>query len=116
MNGETLNLSTSDAIEVELEFISMFSNMSDYTADIKDILNPSDFYLSFIRTAYEYLLDKYNQQGKFVVEDMLFHINSTYDEETKKLIFRAVKEIITYNAEGLVARAKQINSLRSTHF
>lgn len=110
MNGESTSLSTNDAIEVELEFISMFSNMSDYTADIKDILNPSDFYLSFIRTAYEYLLDKYNQQGKFVVEDMLFHINSTYDEETKKLIFRAVKEIITFNAEGLVARAKQIKS------
>ena len=112
MSGETLNLSTSDsnAIEVELEFISMFSNMSDYTADIKDILNPSDFYLSFIRTTYEYLLDKYHSQGGFVVEDLLFHINSTYDEETKKLIKQAVKGIASFNHDGLISRAKQIKS------
>ncbi len=109
MSGETLNSSTNKlAMETELEFLAMFSGMSETTIEVREIVSPNDFYLVSVKKCFEHLLSRYDKNGVFITEDMLNFVQDSDGEEALKSVKAAVAGIITFNADGVISRAKRI--------
>ena len=96
------------AIETELEFIAEFAFASETSPDVREIVSPEDFYMAAMGKCYRFLMEKFDRDGKFIPEDMLNFVRSTEGEEALKAVKSAVVGVITYNADGVVSRARQI--------
>lgn len=109
VSGDLLNSSTSErALQTELEFIAVFAGTSEAAPDVREIVSPEDFYMAAMGKCYRFLMEKYNRDGKFIPEDMLNFVRSTEGEEALKTVKAAVTGVITYNADGVISRARQI--------
>ena len=109
MSGGQLNLHTNErALQTELEFIAMFSGMSEAAPDVGEILSPEDFYMAAMGKCYRFLMEKYGRDGKFIPEDMLNFVRDTEGEEALRSVKAAVAEVITFSEDGVVSRAKRI--------
>lgn len=112
MSGESLNLPTNKlALETELEFIAMFSSMPETALDVREIIKSGDFYSTAAGKCYEYLLRKYDSDGKFIAEDMLNFVSDSDGEETLKAVKSAIAGVITFSADGVISRAKRVRQL-----
>lgn len=109
MSGEILNSPTNKmAMETELEFLVIFSGLPETVIEVREIISPEDFYLVHIRKCYEYLLSRYDKDGVFITEDMMSFVQSNDGEEALQSVKVAVAGIITFNADGVISRAKRI--------
>lgn len=96
------------AIETELEFMAVFAGTPEAAPDVWEIVSPEDFYMAAMGKCYRFLMEKFDRDGKFIPEDMLNFVRSTEGEEALKAVKSAVVGVITYNADGVVSRARQI--------
>lgn len=103
-NDEWKNL----AIQTELEFIAIFAGTSEAALDVREIISPEDFYSPAMGNCYRHLINLHDMNGGFIAEDMLNFVRSTEGEEALKTVKAAVAGVITYNADGVISRARQI--------
>lgn len=109
VSGDLLNSSTNKlALEAELEFIAVFAFAPETALDVREIVSPEDFYMAAMGKCYRFLMEKFDRDGKFIPEDMLNFVRDTEGEEALKAVKGAVSEVITYDADGVVSRAKRI--------
>lgn len=109
MSGEALNLPTNKlALQTELEFIAVFAGTPEAAVDVREIISLEDFYMTAMGKCYRFLMEKYDRDGGFIPEDMLNFVRSTEGEEALKTVKAAVAGVITYNADGVISRARQI--------
>lgn len=109
MSGEALNLHTSErALQTEFEFIAIFAGTPEAALDVREIVSPEDFYSPAMGKCYRFLMEKFDRDGKFIPKDMLNFVRSTEGEEALKVVKAAIVGVITYNADGVISRARQI--------
>lgn len=96
------------AIENELEFMAVFAGTSEAALDVREIISPEDFYSPAMGNCYRHLINLHDMNGGFIAEDMLNFVRSTEGEEALKTVKAAVAGVITYNADGVISRARQI--------
>lgn len=111
MTGNDLNLFTSSNdhdIETEFEFVSMLTGMSEYVPDVMELVSPADFYFQIAADTYAYMLSQYQSQGKYIIEEVLSWLNDKGSGEDVAQIKISIKNVITFNLDGLTARARLI--------
>ncbi len=96
------------AIQNELEFIAVFAFAPETALDVREIVSPEDFYMAAMGKCYRFLMEKFDRDGKFIPEDMLNFVRDTEGEEALKAVKGAVSEVITYDANGVISRARRI--------
>lgn len=109
MIGEVSDSSTNKLVmQTELEFIAVFAGTPEAALDVREIVSPEDFYLTAMGKCYRHLMEKYEWDGGFITEDMLAYVRDNGGEEVLKEVKGAVSGIITYNADGVLSRARRI--------
>lgn len=96
------------AIENELEFMAVFAGTPEVALDVREIISPEDFYSPAMGNCYRHLMEKYDRDGGFIPEDMLNFVRANGGEEALQAVKTAVMGVITYNADGVVSRARKI--------
>lgn len=109
VSGGQLNSSTNERVlQTELEFIAVFAFAPETALDVREIIVPEDFYMAAMGKCYRFLMEKFDRDGKFIPEDILNFVRDTEGEEALKAVKGAVSEVITYDADGVVSRARRI--------
>ena len=96
------------AIQTELEFMAVFAGTSEAAFDVREIISPDDFYSPAMGNCYRHLMNLHDMNGSFIAEDMLNFVRENGGEEALQAVKTAVMGVITYNADGVVSRARKI--------
>ena len=96
------------AIENELEFMAVFAGTPEAALDVREIISPEDFYSPAMGDCYRHLMNLYDRDGGFIAEDMLNYVRDNGGDEALNTVKTAVMGVITYNADGVVSRARKI--------
>ena len=96
------------AIENELEFMAVFAGTPEAALDVREIISPEDFYSPAMGDCYRHLMNLYDRDGGFIAEDMLNYVRDNGGDEALNTVKTAVMGVITYNADGVISRARKI--------
>ena len=119
MSGNPLDLSIRNDrdLETELEFIAMLTGCSEDMQEVSEILTPEDLYFPHLQDCFRYMLDLFRKNGKYVIEEVLSWLNdndiipssSSETDTSLKMIKSAIKNVITFSSDGIMARARIIS-------